>query len=116
MSRMAPEEIGCFRAAIEAAGLPPPAVIVADGKLHRFATAARPGDDAGWYVLHADPVPAGAFGDWRSGLSSTWRGGKSPWARRAFVPRTVPYQRVEDRSRIDAAMNLWQAASPARPA
>ena len=42
MIRSAVGEIEQFRAAIEAAGLAAPAAIVADGKLHRFATSARP--------------------------------------------------------------------------
>jgi putative DNA primase/helicase len=111
--RVAPDDIGQFRAAIEAAGLAPPAAIVADGKLHRFATSARPGDDAGWYVLHADRIPAGAFGDWRSGLSLTWQARK---LRREMRPLRKPPTRmrpaVEDR--IEAALALWRVASPAR--
>lgn len=115
MSRVTPEQIGQFRAAIEAAGLSAPADIRADGKLHRFATSARPGDDAGWYVLHAEPVPAGAFGDWRSGLSQTWRAGRRQRERRTFgeLP-VVMRQKGEERSRTEAAMSLWRAADPAR--
>jgi len=54
-----------FREAIRAAGLEPPEVIEADGKLHRFSSNGRRGDSAGWYVLHCDGIPAGSFGDWR---------------------------------------------------
>lgn len=61
-----------FRQVIEAAGLEAPAEICADGKLHRFSTNGRRGDDSGWYVLHDDGSPAGSFGCWRSGLQSTW--------------------------------------------
>lgn len=61
-----------FRAAILAAGLTPPDEIVADGKLHRFSTNGKRGDDSGWYMLHLDGIPAGAFGCWRSGLKSNW--------------------------------------------
>lgn len=70
MSR--PEE--GFGAAIERAGLTPPMEIIGDGKLHRFASNGERGDDAGWYVLHADGgIPAGAFGCWRLGIEETWR-------------------------------------------
>ena len=62
-----------FRDAIQAAGLVPPDVIEADGKLRRFASNGKRGDDAGFYVLHADGIPAGSFGDWRTGFSQTWR-------------------------------------------
>lgn len=51
-----------FRAAIAAAGLTPPDRLIADGRLRRFATNARRGDSAGWYVLRVDGSPAGAFG------------------------------------------------------
>ena len=62
-----------FRKAIHSAGLHPPEVIEPDGKLHRFASNGKRSDDAGWYVFHDDGIPAGAFGDWRGGLSETWR-------------------------------------------
>jgi hypothetical protein len=113
--RVAPDHIGEFRAAIEAAGLGAPAAIVADGKLHRFATSARRGDDAGWYVLHAEPVLAGAFGDWRSGLSLSWRAGQPGRARPACGTRPSTVRpTVGDVSRTEAALALWAAATPAR--
>jgi putative DNA primase/helicase len=62
-----------FRAAMKAVGIESPAEIKADGKLHRFSTNGKSTDDAGWYVLHGDGIPAGAFGDWRTGLQQTWR-------------------------------------------
>src|SRR5687768_990691 len=61
-----------FHDAIEAAGLTPPLSIVPDGKLHRFASNGKRNDDAGWYVLHTDGIPAGCFGDWRGGITQTW--------------------------------------------
>lgn len=61
-----------FRAAILAAGLSPPEEIEADGRLHRFSTNGKAKDDSGWYTLHLDGLPAGAFGCWRSGVQSTW--------------------------------------------
>ncbi|MDO9451183.1 MAG: DUF3987 domain-containing protein [Rugosibacter sp.] len=62
-----------FHDAIRAAGLIPPDTIEANGKLHRFASNGKRGDDSGWYALHADGIPAGSFGDWRNDLSQTWR-------------------------------------------
>lgn len=61
-----------FIDAIAATGLIPPASVEADGRIHRFASDGRRGDDAGWYVLYADGIPAGAFGDWRTGIEQTW--------------------------------------------
>lgn len=66
------DAIYAFRDAIEAAGLTPPKSIIPDGKLHRFSSNGKRGDDAGWYVFHEDGIPAGAFGCWRTGLSETW--------------------------------------------
>lgn len=115
-----------FRAAIMAAGLSPPDVIEHDGKLHRFAPNGKKHDDAGWYVLHVDGIPAGAFGDWRTKQSETWR---------ADVGRTLtPAEETAHRERIKAAQAareaeearrhaeaarkaaaLWKAATPAAP-
>jgi len=63
-----------FRVAIAAAGLMPPETITPDGGIHRFSTNGKRSDEAGWYVLHTDGEPAGSFGDWRSGMQSTWCG------------------------------------------
>ncbi|MFN7643253.1 MAG: DUF927 domain-containing protein [Burkholderiales bacterium] len=68
-----PNAVDQFRDAIRAAGLTPPEVIEADGKLHRFASNGKRRDDAGFYVLHLDGVPAGHFGDHRTGVASDWR-------------------------------------------
>ncbi len=61
-----------FSSAIAAAGLTPPDEIINDGKIHRFSTNGKPRDEAGWYVLHPDGVPAGSFGCWREGFTQTW--------------------------------------------
>lgn len=50
----------------------PPKSIVLDGKLRRFSPSGKPNDDAGWYVAFMDGVPAGAFGNWRDGVSVPW--------------------------------------------
>lgn len=68
-----PDAIIQFSEAIKAAGLTPPDSIQADGKLHRFSSNGKRGDDAGWYVFYGDGVPAGSFGDWRTGFAQTWR-------------------------------------------
>ena len=84
-----------FRDAICAAGLTPPKAIEADGELHRFSSNGKRGDLAGWYVLHGDGIPAGVFGDWRSGLSETWR---------ADIGRGLTDdEREQQRQRLEAA-------------
>jgi putative DNA primase/helicase len=120
MSRAAQE----FRAEIQRAGLTPPDEVIADGKLHRFPTNGRRGDDSGWYVLHADGIPAGAFGDWRSGISSTWRADvdrpltpdEEAAARRRFAElrKKAEAQRQARAERAAAlAAEIWKAARPA---
>ena len=61
-----------FKTTMLAAGLTPPDVIIDDGAIHRFSTNSKPRDESGWYVLHSDGVAAGSFGDWRTGMNSTW--------------------------------------------
>lgn len=119
---MSPEDQ--FISAIEAAGLTPPATIHADGKLHRFSPTGKRGDDAGWYVLHLDGVPAGTFGDWRSGESQTWCAkvdtDLTDAERRAMRERIKAAQRMRDAETArrqgetaSTALALWEAAVPA---
>lgn len=58
--------------AIAQAGMNPPATIIMDGKIHRFRASGGK-DKSGWYVAFSDGVPAGRFGDWRTGTEQTWR-------------------------------------------
>jgi len=113
-----------FCDAIQAAGLTPPDVIAPDGKLHRFASNGKRGDDAGWYVLHGDGIPAGSFGDWRTGLSQTWRAdiGRTltPGEETAHRTKVETMQREreaeEERGHAEAARQatmILQAAQPA---
>lgn len=61
--------------AIQAAGLQPPDRIIMDGRIHRFKAhpSERGTSKNGWYVCYPDGVPAGRFGDWRTGLDAFWR-------------------------------------------
>lgn len=90
-----------FRAVLEAAGLVP-GEVVPDGTLRRCGTADKPRSTNGWYVLHLDP-PAGAYGDWSTGLSETWSGnaGLSDEDRRR-LHEEIERQRAE-RERTEAA-------------
>jgi putative DNA primase/helicase len=97
-----------FRRAISAAGLTPPEVIEADGELYRFSSDGRRGDDAGWYVLHGDGIPAGEFGCWRAGIRQTWR---------ADIGRELTEdERQAQRERIEAAHRQREAAEAQRHA
>lgn len=90
-----------FRAAMLTAGLTPPDEIVADGRLHRFSSNGKAKDDSGWYTLHLDGTPAGAFGCWRSGLQSSW-------CAKADNDMTVAEREVH-RQRIKAMQALREA-------
>ncbi|VTU24825.1 toprim domain-containing protein [Variovorax sp. PBL-E5] len=113
-----------FLTAIESAGLTPPATINDDGKLHRFSPTGKRGDDAGWYVLHLDGVPAGSFGDWRSGEAQNWcaksDNDMSEAERQGMRERVKAAQRMRDAETTRrhgeaavAALALWDAAAPA---
>jgi putative DNA primase/helicase len=119
---MDPVEI--FRSVIDAAGMTPPDEIKADGRLHRFSPTGKRRDDAGWYVLHLDNIPAGTFGDWRSGETQNWcaksDGELSLAERQAIRERVKAAQRLRDRETVDRnasaaakAADLWAAAIPA---
>lgn len=112
-----------FAQAIETAGLIVPDNIYADGLLHRFSATGGKADKSGWYVLHADSIPAGVFGCWRTGLTQTW----CSRAESTLTPseRDTMRQRVKDaKAQRDAttkqhqqfarktAYNRWNAAKP----
>lgn len=112
-----------FRDAIRSAGLEPPDAIEADGKLRRFATNGKRGDDAGWYVLHGDGIPAGSFGDWRTGVSASWRAdigrtltpGKDAAHRAKVKVMQCEREAEEVRRKAEAASKaaaIWKAAQP----
>lgn len=67
------DPIDAFRDAMADGGVPPPDHINPDGRLHRFHVEGdKCGSHNGWYLLHLDKVPAGAFGNWKSGDQGTW--------------------------------------------
>ncbi len=112
-----------FRDAIQSAGLIAPADITPDGKLRRFSSSGKKTDDAGWYVLYGDGIPAGSYGDWRTGISQSWRAdvgrALSPQEETAHQVRIEAMRRereAEDARRHEAARRdaetVWQAAKP----
>ena len=113
-----------FQDAIRAAGLEPPREIFADGALHRFSSNGKRGDEAGWYVLHGDGVPAGVFGNWRTGFTQTWRadiGRKlttgeelANYARWEAMRLQRERERIAQHQEAQAkAERIWRAATPA---
>lgn len=115
-----------FLVAMAAAGLAPAKDIpVADGTLRRYRVEGdKPGSRNGWYVLHAGPIPAGAFGSWKTGVTHTWRAADdrpTTRAERAEHRRQVELMRqqravAEAETREAArrkAERLWRLARPA---
>ncbi len=116
-----------FRAAMRIAGLTPPDAIEPDGLLHRFhVDGDRRGSRNGWYVIHPDGRAAGAFGSWKTGLSSTWAGDGKPMsqAERKSFARLIEAARQKAQAERQAgysaraveARTEWDAAVSADPA
>lgn len=121
------DTIDQFRAAMRDAGITPPDVIEADGQLHRFH---QEGDKAAsrncFYVLYLDGRPAGMFGNWKTGLRSTWAadGKRMSDTERETFSRLIEAarlkaqaeRRAEHEARAIEARSEWAAAAPADPA
>jgi len=112
-----------FQEAIAKAGLTPPDTIIADGKTHRFTTNGKRSDDAGWYILHLDNIPAGTFGNWREGRAESWcsvdRNAQTPEQQKQYATQLKSMQNArhrEKKAEHDAAagmaQTIWAAATP----
>lgn len=99
--------------------------LVADGGIHRYRVVGdKSGSANGWYVLHDQPILAGAFGSWKTGESHNWREvrDKPPTRqereqlRQAMqatqAARVVELAAVQEQAR-EKATRLWQRARPA---
>src|SRR5438132_5931031 len=94
-----------FRAAMSAGGLEYTGEIHPDGKLHRF----KANDDRernSWYVLHAGPPAAGAFGCWKRDLKESWSD-RSRNLSQADLQR-VRQRSLETEATVKAAMVVRQ--------
>lgn len=111
-----------FRDAIAAAGLTPPHEIIGDGERHRFSSDGRANNKSGWYIFHDDEFPAGAFGCWRSELSSTWKSSKpkqfTDAERDEYRERMKRLEKQRERERQEAtdyaavtAAQMWNEAT-----
>ena len=118
-----------FMGAMAEAGVPMASDgrIVPDGKLHRYRVEGdKRGSKSGWYVLHTDDPPAGAFGCWKRRVQGTW----SAKPEREFTPaeRTRWLRRIEETKRAreeeerrarerakERARALKEKAKPASP-
>jgi putative DNA primase/helicase len=57
--------------AMRDAGLEPPEEIRFDAGMQRWKPDGK--SDSGWYIAFGDGIPAGRFGDWKSGIDVMWR-------------------------------------------
>lgn len=114
-----------FREAMTAAGLRTNDDIVDDGKVQRFhVDGDKPRSKNGWYILHGDGIPAGAFGSWKHDVSANWCAKSdrefTPDERRAYAQRMevikrereAEQERVRAEARVRAAA-IWEASAPA---
>lgn len=116
-----------FRDEMASAGVPYSGTIHADGQRHRvYVEGDKKGSQNGWYILHSDGVPAGAFGSWRTGVTQTWRAQSKPapdWRHGApAIDRRRRRREAEERqeearqaSAASKASSTWSAAGEADP-
>ncbi len=108
-----------FAYAMQQHGIEPPDTINDDGKIYRFGK-----KKTQWYVFHRDGIPAGCFGDWRTGESTTWHAdigraltGAETKANRARIAAMKRAREAEEAKRhaeaATEAQARWDAAQPA---
>ncbi|NCT56936.1 MAG: DUF3987 domain-containing protein [Legionella sp.] len=113
-----------FSEVIRSAGIIPPEIINADGQLYRFSSNGKHNDRAGWYVLHGDGIPAGCFGDWRTGINQNWHANigrsLSPIEEEKHRDRVKKMQMKRQAEEISIkaeaqakALSIWKKASTA---
>lgn len=112
-----------FARAMRASGIEPPGHIAASGKLERFHIEGdKGGSKNGYYVLHADGVPAGLFGCYKRDIKEKWRAdiGRKLSAeeqaavreRQAAATKAREAEQVAQHKRArDKALTLWRHAS-----
>lgn len=116
-----------LRQAFYDAGLEPPTgPIQTDGQIHRFSTGDKPGDDAGWYLIYGDNIPAGVIGNWRTGETHNFRAHvdrRLSLAEEAAIQADIARarKRREEATRIKheqaaaTVAEIWDAAQLASP-
>lgn len=99
--------------------------LLGDGALHRYRVATdKAGSTNGWYVLHLDDKPFGAFGSWKTGQSESWTAtayqAMSEAERKALAVRMAAAKLARDAEQAAVhaaagkrALGLWNRAKPA---
>ena len=95
-------DIDAFRDAMRCAGIDTDYIPQGTGNIERFHVHGDKSDSKnGWCVLFLDGVPAGSFGNWKTGLSETWY--------------STPYEKM-GRAERDAVRLKMEAAKKEREA
>ena len=105
-----------FRAACEEFGLSPGAVADTEGRIVRCpAQGDKPGRKSGWFIFFDDALPAGEFGDWRTGECRTWCAKPEPSMSASDLDQ-LRYQREQARlaREADRIQRAEDAAESAR--
>jgi putative DNA primase/helicase len=116
---------GEFRKTMTDAGVMPAVEIIADGKLHNFATSDMDLNEAGSYILDLDGLPVGWFRDHKAGIEQYFY----PDIGRALTAQEeTTYQaqitKIREKRNLDdmkhnvvataKSINIWKAATPAK--
>jgi len=119
---MSTQVIEQFRSALASRGIIPPALLLADGQLHRCDSEGKNGKKDAAYVLHLDGFPAGGFENHCDGQGwQNWhaQGHLSDAEKAAYRAKleAINQQRQADKAQRKqqtqaAAQALWQHASP----
>lgn len=114
-----------FRQAAIASGLLPGNVEESGGRIVRCpATGDKSNQKSGWFVFYSDGVPAGAFGNWKTGETQDWcaraESAMRPEEVQAYRLRMAKAREARDEKRVqlanaamERAKKMWTEASAA---
>ncbi len=121
------DAVADFRSEILAVLGSAPDHIVPDGEPHRFRVEGdKRSKRSGWYIMHLDGVPAGSFGNWKTGQKETWSkvdrnrltAREQAEIQRHFREQQAKAARKRQEAQDEAAekvRKLWEWAKPADP-
>lgn len=114
-----------FRSVMNKRGISCDVSVIPDGEIHRFdVTGDNKNSLNGWYVFYAEPIPAGAFGCWKLGISEKWCSKKKEsvsseeWNSYLKLMEQAKQKQLEEKRllQIEAqqrAQTIWVGAVPA---
>ncbi len=117
------EIINRFADAMQSSGLYCPDGVIPDGIIHRCKIEGdRGGKKNGWYALHLEGLPAGVFGNWKTGEQQTWcekSSGQLTHKEKQAQYKFIEVVKIQRKNKIDAAHDaarqkaskLWNIAT-----